>query len=517
MTTHLPENMTTSLPTTTPERGRTARRHFLRAAAATSTAGILAVGLGHQPAQATVTDTQVLYASDHGMVGDGTTNDYPGLKQISDAVMASPGGRFVVVFEPNKNYYLDHSYATPSQWASHDLVFSNTTSITLHLNGSTITTKRGLQLPKASGLAYSTTIPAVFRFANNGRVAIINGTIDGSNDTAALTDGAAYVVAGSSAMMIGGNERVDLVGLTVRRAICDGILLRYEPGTGESVANKVVRMTDCTFVDAGRNGVSFTGNADVVATRCRFSGSGTTFTGSSPLAGIDIEDEWFYGPSDIAAYRYRFVDCEFVDNVGGDIWSATRFTGGDPTTGILDRDIRFTGCRFDYTQHGQRLAGDCGVVLSDCTLTNVSLTPFYGVATSTYPTTQRTRWMLRISDCTWQNTIANRRWILQSGAAPAYTLRGNTFSHTAVSTASYWALWLQLSDPTTAGWQESVVAENTFTVADSCAGSLDLAVRGQYATFRNNHWSSPLPAATVKLNMAGATIDDTLDPAFVVV
>jgi len=81
---------------------------------------------------------------------------------------------------------------------------------------------------------------------------------------------------------------------------------------------------------------------------------------------------------------------------------------------------------------------------------------------------------------------------------------------------SYWFGWWQLTAPTTTGWQESVLTDNTFRVTASRAGSTTLAVRGQHLTLRDNRWESTLPNGSVTLNMAGASISDTVAPAFTV-
>ncbi|MEV0792555.1 right-handed parallel beta-helix repeat-containing protein [Kribbella sp. NPDC050459] len=462
---------------------------------------------------------QVLRVQDFGLVGDGVTNDYPGLKQLSQQLTGQAGGKFRVVFEAGKNYYLDHAYADPTQWAAHDLVFNGLDYIELDLNGSTVTTTRNLLLPPAPGQTYSSTTGVTFVLAHNQLVVIKNGTVDGSNSSATLISGATYVHARSSAFMIGGNTEVHLTDLTVHNAICDNVLLRYEDsGTGTSIANKTVCLTNCTFLDAGRNCASLTGNADLTADGCRFEQAGVTFSGSAPYAGIDIEDEWFWGPSDVTSYHYRFSNCDFVGNRGGDVYSATRMTNNDLSTAVVDRDIQFSACRFDYTTRGTRLIGDCGVTFAQCTMTNVTLAPFYGVSTTTYPAVDRGRWTVEILGAAWTNTLPDRRlMMLPSNAAPVLLIHDNELSHTAQSPANYWFAWLQLNPPTTTGWRESIVSDNVITVADTCAGSNQLVVRGQYATFRGNSWRSTLPAGSLKLSMAGATITDTLDPAFQVV
>ena len=471
------------------------------------------------PTPAPGSDVQVLRVQDFGLVGDGVTNDYPGLKQISQQVIGQPGGKFRIVFEAGKNYYLDHSYNDPAQWAAHDLVFNGLGYIELDLNGSTVTTTRNLLLPPAPGQTYSTTVGVTFVLANNQCVVVKNGTVDGSNSSATLLSGATYVHARSSAFIIGGNTEVYLTDLTVHNAICDNVMLRYEDsGSGTSIANKTVCLSNCAFLDAGRNCASLTGNADLTADRCRFEQAGTTFSGSAPYAGIDIEDEWFWGPSDVTSYRYLFSNCDFADNRGGDIYSATRMINNDLSTAVLDRDIQFSGCRFDYTARGVRLAGDCGVTFAQCTMTNVTLAPFYGVSTTTYPAADRGRWTVEMLGTAWTNAFADRRlMMLPSNAAPVLLIHNNELSHTALSSANYWFGWLQLNPPTTAGWRESIMSDNIMTVADSCAGSNQLVVRGQYATFRGNSWRSTLPAGSLKLSMAGATITDTMDPAFQVV
>lgn len=127
----------------------------------------------------------------------------------------------------------------------------------------------------------------------------------------------------------GNTGSLTIAGVHCREHGRDGIMLGHAGVTARSPRYPVT-LIDVVCDLNGRQGLSWIGGNELTATGCRFTRTGRGRFASAPGAGVDIEAETG------VCRNGRFVECEFVDNVG----AAMVADSGDSA------DVRFDKCTF---------------------------------------------------------------------------------------------------------------------------------------------------------------------------
>ena len=147
----------------------------------------------------------------------------------------------------------------------------------------------------------------------------------------------------------GNTGGVDVTGVRARDHGLDGVMAAHYKLTPAS-PRYPVRLTDVACEGNGRQGLSWVGGTELVATRCRFARTGRGAFASAPAAGVDVEAE------DSVCRNGRFVECEFVDNAGCGLVADS----GDVA------DLRLERCLFVGTTTWSAWPRKPGVVFDGC-------------------------------------------------------------------------------------------------------------------------------------------------------
>lgn len=307
-----------------------------------------------------------------GAKGDGIANDTAAFAALAAEVMRRGGGEVVL----RRTTYLvgggpdggrrDPFASAPPVFAVHDLP----RALRIVGNGAVLRCAPGLRYgsfdprsgrpataAQARGANRVVATPYLFMISVErcaAAVEIADLELDGNSGT--LRVGGPFGDVGTQVPATGlwlADNRGDeiLRDIRSRNHALDGVMINGidQPRAGtRRTADRVV----CT--DNGRQGCSLTGGRGWVFTACAFNRSARGRIASPPASGFDIEAE--------GAKRnrgHRFVDCEFVDNLGAGLVADT----GDSA------DIGFTRCRFVGTSSPSIWPNKPGFVFDDCRIT----------------------------------------------------------------------------------------------------------------------------------------------------
>jgi len=310
-----------------------------------------------------------------GAVGDGRTNDTDAFAKMTAAVNKAGGGKIVLrkviyivgghVADPSSGYAF-----APASIMDFD---GCTNPLTIAGNGAILRCADGLRFgtfDPQTGLATHHSMPyiqagelaspyrAMIKVANcSGQVTISDLELDGN--VAALNIGGPYGDTGwqipCSGLMLQNNQGpVALTNVKSHHHALDG-----GSGDGNGVAGVLEKATlsNCEFLNNGRNGWSLVGGVGWAFSGCKFNNSAKDlpFDGSNPQAGIDLEAEAGKFVSNVT-----FTDCIAENNAGvgclvspsekvsNIVWTGGRITGTTNWSyyGGGNSDIRFMSTLF---------------------------------------------------------------------------------------------------------------------------------------------------------------------------
>lgn len=156
-------------------------------------------------------------------------------------------------------------------------------------------------------------------------------------------------VGGDGILSVANTGGVTISDVISREHGRDGIMIVHH-GLRPDSPRYPVTLTDVICDRNGRQGLSWVGGTGLTATRCKFTRTGRGKAFSAPGAGVDIEAE------DSVCRNGRFVQCEFVDNLG----AAMVADSGDSA------DVRFDRCTFIGTTSWSAWPRKPRFVFRDC-------------------------------------------------------------------------------------------------------------------------------------------------------
>lgn len=267
-----------------------------------------------------------------GMVGDGTTDDYPAWKNL---VTWMNGTKFSALnFAPNKTYFFGQHIVAGNGVAN--VIFQSIDGLTINGNGSTIKVQGGFNRAVQSTATLSGLI-----IYDSTNVRICNLTLNGNNTTITKGGGVAEVFA--YGVYIASCTGVWIENVTTSYWITDGIAFNISDVNNPCLAcRKVTLVNHKSFYNA-RQGMSIIQVVGGTFINCEFSYTGQSSYGlHSPAAGVDIEQDRFVNGSppqqmDANTGMLEFIGCKFYFNQGCTL--ASSFP--DYTLGITYKQCRF--------------------------------------------------------------------------------------------------------------------------------------------------------------------------------
>jgi hypothetical protein len=276
-------------------------------------------------------DELVINVLDHGVVGDGVTNDTDAFAAVSALITAAGGGTLYI---PKRNYLVGkQTFANGagkgySYRASDMIKISNCTKLVRIISdGAKFTLASGMRFGSFDPVTgavynpgslpfnnsnYAAGLGTIFNLINNESV-IVEGRLELDGNDAGMILGGFYGDVGRQlsgyGLRIVGSKVVNVENVYTHHNCLDGLYIGQFTGY-DGVEKRPVTLTNVVSEYNCRQGFSLTGGNGFFINNCKFSYTGRSTFSSAPKAGVDIEAE-------LGLVRnVVFNNCEFVDNVG---------------------------------------------------------------------------------------------------------------------------------------------------------------------------------------------------------
>ncbi len=267
--------------------------------------------------------TRYDFVQDFGGVPDGITNNYAAFIKAAQTLSHKKN---VQLQFPKGIYYIRDYKISGGKYKNDisDIIFTGMDHVLINGNGSTILINGNFKrsadygLPGVSYLyAYNNTV-SPFTFTNCKNLVLKNFILDGgvlqmSRDSN-VVEGFNYGIAITDYLPAHQSKNIIIDSMLVTHFATDGFIVR-------SSGNNIL-VTNSSFKNNARQGVSIIKGKDITIRHCNFDSTGFTgnYTGHSPQAGIDVENE--YSLAELT--NVQVTHCNFRHNVGFQFVSSSR-------------------------------------------------------------------------------------------------------------------------------------------------------------------------------------------------
>lgn len=235
------------------------------------------------------------FVQDFGGVADGKTNNYAAFMKA--AQFLSHKKNLSLNF-PTGIYYIKDYKISAGKYKNDisDIIFMGMDHVTINGNGSSILINGNFKrsadytLPGVPYLyAYNNTV-SPFTFTNCKNLVLKNFILDGgvlqmSRDSN-VVEGFNYGIAITDYLPAHESKNIIIDSIQVSHFATDGFIIRSN--------GKNIKVTNSVFKNNARQGLSIIKGKDIFIQHCNFDSTGFTgnYTGHSPQAGIDVENEY---------------------------------------------------------------------------------------------------------------------------------------------------------------------------------------------------------------------------------